>query len=44
MRSLVEELLRHWSAFRLRILIARDTTDIDNEADSPPDMPDASGS
>ena len=43
MRSLIEEILRHWYAFRLRILIARDTTEIDHRDDSPPDIPDVTG-
>lgn len=40
MRSLIEEILRRWYAFRLRILIARDKTEIDHGDDSPPDAPD----
>ena len=43
MRSLIEEILRRWYAFRLRILIARDAAEIDHGDDSPPDIPDVTG-
>ena len=40
MRALIDEVMRHWYAFRLRILIARDTQDCDDGVEPPLDLPD----
>jgi hypothetical protein len=41
MTALIDEVIRHWYSFRLRILIARDTSDMDYGVESPLDLSDA---
>lgn len=39
-KSLIESVTRYWYSFRLRVLIARDTTEIDRSDDSLTDISD----
>ena len=39
-KSLIESVVRYWYCFRLRMLIARDTTEIDRGDDSLTDISD----
>ena len=39
-KSLIEGVVRYWYSFRLRMLIARDTTEIDRGDDSLTDISD----
>ena len=39
-KSLIEGVVRYWYSFRLRMLIARDTTEINRGDDSLTDIPD----
>ena len=43
-KSLIEGVVRYWYSFRLRLLIARDTTEIDRGDDSLTDISDMSDS
>ena len=40
MQIIIEELARYWYSFRLRILIALDTTEAVDDGDVDPDVPD----
>jgi hypothetical protein len=40
MQIIIDEVARYWYSFRLRILIALDTTEAVDDCDADPDVPD----